>query len=65
MVNIDKDSFHRNVEEAMKKQEKVCDWEDFTSCVSKRGIAVDMKIEDFLDFPKGLSHSNQKNRSHS
>ena len=50
------DSFHKDVEGAMKNEEKVCDWEDFTSCVSAHGKAVDMRIEDFYDFPNGLSH---------
>ena len=47
--------FHKDVESAMRHQEKVCDWEDFTSCVTKHGKAVDMKIENFFDFPNALS----------
>ena len=50
------DSFHRAVEGELKNEEKVCDWEDFTACVSAHGKAIDMKIEDFRDFPNALSH---------
>ena len=49
------DHFHKDVESAMRHEEKVCDWEDFTSCVKKHGKAVDMQIENFFDFPNALS----------
>ena len=49
------DHFHKDVESAMRHEEKVCDWEDFTSCVEKHGKAVDMQIENFFDFPNALS----------
>lgn len=53
------DNFHKDVESAMKHTDKVCDWEDFTTCVSKHRKAVDMLINDFYNFPNASSHSKK------
>ena len=48
------DSFHHQVEEAMRKKKNLYDFADF-SRVSKSGIAVEMTVEDFFDFRNNLS----------
>ena len=49
------DSFHHQVEEAMRKKKNLYDFADFSQCVSKSGIAVEMTVEDFFDFRNNLS----------
>ena len=51
------DSFHKGVEDAMRKMGEVCDWNDFVSCVEEAGASIDMEITDFYNFISGLSSS--------
>ena len=49
------DSFHHQVELASRALKRLYDFEDFSSAVSKTGIAVHMNADDFLDFENHLS----------
>ena len=51
------DSFHKDVEDAMRKMGEVCDWNDFVSCVEEAGASINMEITDFYNFKSGLSSS--------
>ena len=42
------DSFHKRIEDAMKRMNEVCDWQDFVSCVNDAGTSLEMKVEDFF-----------------
>ena len=44
------DAFHSQAEKAMKVKKNLYDFKDFSECVSKNGVAVEMKAEDFFDF---------------
>ena len=54
------DSFHHEVEKAMRKKKKLFDFEDFSACVSVQGTAVEMKAEDFIDYKNRLSRPPSK-----
>ena len=49
------DSFHKNVELAMKKMDKVYDFVDFIECVDAHGKSVVMNVSDFYLWESGLS----------
>ena len=49
------DSFHRIVEQRMKKVGDVCDFHDFTEIINFRGIAALLKAIDIIMYPKGVS----------
>ena len=49
------DCFHHQVELKMKKQKRVEDFEDFKSVIGDRGVAIEMKIEDIFQYPRGVS----------
>lgn len=51
------DNFHRSVERAMKKMDKVYDFEDFVCCVGSHGDTISMKANDFFLWENGLSQS--------
>ena len=51
------DNFYKSVEKEMKEIDKVYDFQDFISCVSKAGNVYIMKHTDFYNFEKGLSES--------
>ena len=51
------DSFHKRIEDAMKRMNKVCDWQDFVSCVNHAGTSLEMKVEDFFMYENWLSSS--------
>ena len=49
------DSFHHQVEAAMREKKNVYDFQEFVDCINKSGIAVEMKPSDFIDYKKYLS----------
>ena len=49
------DSFHHQVEEAMRQKKNLYDFADFSQCVSKSGIVIEMTVDDFFDFRNNLS----------
>ena len=49
------DAFRHQVEQGMQEQKKVEDFQDFQDIINKKGKSVLMKVEDFLDIPKGVS----------
>ena len=51
------DSFHKRIEDAMKRMNEVCDWQDFVSCVNHAGTSLEMKVEDFFLCENWLSSS--------
>ena len=42
------DSFHKRVEDEMKKMKHVLDFEDFKACIAAQGIALEMSDNDFF-----------------
>ena len=50
-------SFHKGVEDAMRKMGEVCDGNDFVSCLEEDGASINMEITDFHNFKSGLSSS--------
>ena len=55
------DAFHSLVEKAMKVKKNLYDFNDFSECVSKNGVAVEMKAEDFFDFRNHLGTAKDTN----
>ena len=55
------DAFHSQVERAMKAKRNIYDFEDFTECISKTGLAVQMNHEDFYDCKNHLGTSKDTN----
>ena len=53
------DSFHKQVEDSMRKTGEVCDWSHFQKCVSSAGQSIDMNVTDFYDFPHSLCQGNK------
>ena len=51
------DSFHRVIEQRMKKVDDVCDFWDFTEIINSRGIAAPLKVNDIIMYSKGVSTS--------
>jgi hypothetical protein len=49
------DSFHAQVEGAMRKMKNVCDFDDFKSAFCTNGVAVEMSCADFRDWENGVS----------
>ena len=49
------DAFHHQVEQGMREQKKVEDFQDFQDIINKKGESVVKKVEDFFDIPKGVS----------
>ena len=49
-------SFHPEVEKAMRAKKRPYDFVDFEDCVLKHGKAVAMATDDFYDFKNHLSH---------
>ena len=48
-------SFHHKVEQGMRNAKSVLDFEDFVTIIKDKGIAYEMKSNDFIDFPNGMS----------
>ena len=56
------DSFHRSVEQVMKRRKTVYDFPDFEDVISSaNGIAVTMAVGDFKDYQSRLSHASTTN----
>ena len=51
------DSFHHKVEQAMKQKKRVEDFQDFVNVVEKCGKSLQMKCNDFYNYPKGVSQA--------
>ena len=49
------DSFHKRIEDAMKRIQEAFDWQDFVACVNQAGTSVEMTSEDFYAFESRLS----------
>ena len=57
------DSFHRIVEQRMKKGDG-CDFYDFTEIINFRGIAALLKANGVIMYPKGVSTSGKPKLKH-
>ena len=49
------DAFHKEMEDEMKRQKKLYDFEDFVKIVNSRGTEVEMGVTDFQQFECKLS----------
>ena len=49
------DSFHHQVEKAMRAQKNVYDDQDFKACIDKSGVAAPMRASDFILYENGVS----------
>lgn len=52
------DSFHHLVEKGIKKKRKLENFEDFVKIVEDEGKALEMKYDDFILIPRGVSQGN-------
>ena len=57
------DSFHKSIEDAMRRMNEVCDWDDFVTCVNEAGKSIEMRIDDFYAFENGLSNCQASKNS--
>ena len=56
------DSFHRSVEQEMKRRKTVNDFRDFEELInSANGVAVIMDVGDFISYQSKLSHASTTN----
>ena len=58
---VSADSLHAQVEKDMRMRKRLYDFNDFEGCVSKSGVAVEMKAEDFFNFRNHLSTGKDTN----
>ena len=49
------DAFHKEIEDEMKKQKNIYDFEDFKKIINTKGTALEMDISDFKQFESKLS----------
>lgn len=58
------DSFHKDVEGAMRHMKKMYDFDDFVECVNKHGKAVEMKPTEFSLYKNHLSRGKDTKFPH-
>ena len=49
------DSYHHQVEKAMKELKYVYDFQGWVSALNRHGCAVNLNVQDCYKFPKGVS----------
>ena len=49
------DSFHRIVEQRLKKEGDVCDFNAFVQIIKFKGESLELVASDFIAYPKGAS----------
>ena len=49
------DSYHHQVEKAMRNKERLYNFDDFEDCLSACGTPVVMEARDFYDFKSNIS----------
>ena len=58
------DSFHKNVEDAMRHKKKLYDFNDFVECIDKHGTAIQMEPVEFKQFGNELSRGKDTKYPH-
>ena len=55
-------SFHKRVEDEMKKMKQVLDFKDFNkACIAAHGIALEMSDDDFYEYGSKVSKGKDTN----